>query len=121
MEHGTRANVFLMTVESITVECALCGAGFEVENDPELDRIFGRQITAKICDPCAAETAEHKKVAPAPRLLSLAERRQRRWIAEVGTRYAEFHREQLPAVIQPHIDRVLAWQPHRAGLAQGCG
>src|SRR5690606_23631052 len=68
-----------------------------------------------VCDACAArDEARHAAGKAAGDCMTPQERRRRRWIALVGTRYATFHREQLPAGIKPHVAQVLSWAPHRA-------
>ena len=100
----------------ILVNCAMCGAPFEAETDPELERVFHRRLTATVCDACAAKESRERKSIATPRPLTPEERRRQRWISAVGTRYAMFHREHLPAVMQPHVDRVLSWTPRPRGI-----
>ncbi len=105
---------------TITLRCLLCGAPFEAETDPEVERLFGRRLTATVCDTCAGRDAMarelDRRAQERARTLPPRERRRRRWIAMVGTRYAEFHAEHLPAAIQPHAERVLAWTPRAQGI-----
>jgi DNA replication protein DnaC len=111
------------------LNCLLCGAPFEPERDEEMERIFGRRIMVRVCEACVArdehererERARAKARTTAPVGLTAAERRRRRWIAEVGPRYAEFRRDELPATIQPHVDRVLSWSPKLPGATAGRG
>jgi hypothetical protein len=100
-------------MSSIALEisnCLMCGRPFEAET--MFMPMLGRKLSVTVCDACAAREAKARgRGGEIERALSPEERRLRGWAALVPPRYADFHRDRLPAVIAPHIDRVLAWRP----------
>lgn len=92
--------------------CRVCGKPFEAESVvfPGARNPFHPTV----CERCEAREKVTRPPSPSD---SPQDRRQAQWVAMVGTRYAKFDRERLPAEIQPHVDRVLSWtEAERVGI-----
>lgn len=70
---------------------------------------------ATVCDNCATVEAMAR---PGPVNPTQEDRRRKMWVGMTGIRYADFSISELPAVIRPFAEKVLAWtvQPKGIGL-----
>lgn len=91
----------------VATNCRMCGKAFEAESSV-FQTDVERLLHVTICDDCAAASHVSKGIIAT---VSRDERRRATWNAMVGPRYATFRRQDLPEVILPHVDRVLAWRP----------
>lgn len=93
--------------------CAKCGGEFWWEPDPLVFRVFGRDLAPDLCDDCeklrAVQSVHESSETKANRDRDRRARLEASWLAMVGPYYANFNVAMLPAVIRPHVAKVMAW------------
>jgi hypothetical protein len=103
--------------EPITTNCRICEQPFEAETSVfQGDKNTNpKTIYPTVCDNCATLETMAK---PGPINPTQEDRRRKMWVGMTGIRYADFNVSELPAIIRPHAEKVLAWtvQPKGIGL-----
>jgi hypothetical protein len=104
--------------DPVQTACVICGETFTAEAIifPGDGKSLKDALShATVCDECATVEAMAK---PGPINPTQEDRRRKMWVGMTGIRYADFSISELPAIIRPYAERVLAWtvQPKGVGL-----
>lgn len=111
----TPASLAPVKVADVRTRCLVCNQEFMAEavEFPGDGKMLKPALShATVCDSCA----EIHIVPPASVNPTQEDRRRKMWVGMTGVRYADFNASELPAVIQPHAERVLAWTVQSRGI-----